>query len=97
MEALGIPPFHTLEPVKMRELMTQMRPDVPVEPVDHVEDLRVPGPGGEIPVRIYCVEENCGSSRGISRSSRKRSTPGNTARRKPKTLQAVMCSSRRSA
>ncbi|WP_322769627.1 alpha/beta hydrolase [Frankia sp. Cr1] len=52
--AAGLPPFHTLTPVQARALYAQLMalPDRPV-PVVHVADRMVPGPAGELPVRIY--------------------------------------------
>lgn len=50
----GAPEFHTLEPAAARELAKMMRPPSPtVEEVGAVEDRAIPGPGGDIPVRIY--------------------------------------------
>lgn len=50
--ALGLPPRHSLSAVEARTLPTA-RPPAPLEPVHAVEDLSVPGPAGNIPVRVY--------------------------------------------
>src|SRR5207249_2119700 len=58
MEALGLPPTEERTVEQARVLSRQrraMRPEVP-EPVARVEDRRIPGPHGEIPVRIYTPE-----------------------------------------
>ena len=53
MAALNMPPLHTMTPEQARR-----RPAAPVpgEPVARVEDRTIPGPAGEIPVRIYTPE-----------------------------------------
>ena len=54
LTAMGLPAFETQTVEQARaaiRMMSQTGP--PGEPVDHVEDQRVPGPGGSIPVRIY--------------------------------------------
>ena len=52
----GIPQVHELTPQQARETLPQMRdavlPDEP-EAVARVEDRRIPGPAGDIPVRVY--------------------------------------------
>ncbi|HXW85444.1 MAG TPA: alpha/beta hydrolase [Candidatus Binataceae bacterium] len=55
MKAAGLPELGTLPPVETRKIMDQMRlaRGVEVEKIAHVEDRRIPGPSGEIPVRIY--------------------------------------------
>jgi len=57
LAALGGAPTNTLSVAEAREgmrNMTAMRP--PGDEVAHVEDRRIPGPLGEIPVRIYAPE-----------------------------------------
>ncbi len=52
----SIPPVHELTPQQARETLPQMRDAVlPGEPeaVARVEDRRIPGPAGEIPIRVY--------------------------------------------
>lgn len=52
----SMPPLETLTPEAARarfEVFTELRRAMPVEPMDHVRDLTVPGPVGEVPVRIY--------------------------------------------
>jgi acetyl esterase len=53
--AAGFPPAHTLSPAEARELMVRRRAllDATPEPVARIEDRTIPGPAGEIPVRIY--------------------------------------------
>lgn len=55
MASLGLPAIHTLAPPAAREQMlaTVRARDVPVVEVGSIEDLTIPGPAGEIPVRIY--------------------------------------------
>jgi acetyl esterase len=56
MAAAKIPPFHTLTPEQAR--LGRRAPQGEPEPVAHVEDRTIPGPGGEIPVRIYVPKGN---------------------------------------
>jgi acetyl esterase len=51
MATLGLPPLHTVSPQEARTRMAV--PAAPGEPVAHVEDRIVPGPGGELPIRVY--------------------------------------------
>ena len=51
MAAAKVPPFHTLTPQEAR--VARRAPQGEPEPVAHVEDRTIPGPGGEIPIRIY--------------------------------------------
>ncbi len=55
MKALGLKPMHELSPVDAREQMEAgvRARDVPTIQVGAVEDRTIPGPGGEIPVRVY--------------------------------------------
>jgi acetyl esterase len=53
--AQGGPPLESLSPAEARELaraMTKHMGGTP-EPVHSIENLRIPGPDGEIPVRVY--------------------------------------------
>ena len=50
--ALGLPPNHTVSPQEARSNM-KARPQSPGPEVARVEDRAIPGPGPEIPVRIY--------------------------------------------
>ncbi len=52
MAAMGMPPIHEQEPEAVREA-NRLPPAVPGATMAHVEDRSIPGPGGEIPVRIY--------------------------------------------
>ena len=58
MAALNLPAIHSLEPPAAREqMLAQVRArDVPVIEVGSIEDRTIPGPAGEIPVRIYRPE-----------------------------------------
>jgi acetyl esterase len=59
MATLGLPAFDTLTPEQARRQMEMTRAAAPPgEPVHSVEDRAIPGPGGEIPVRIYRPEGN---------------------------------------
>lgn len=58
MAALNVPPLNTLTPETIRQLI-QMQTDSGTsqfgepEPIAHVENRTIPGPAGDIPVRIY--------------------------------------------
>lgn len=49
--ALNAPPIYTLSPAAARKTVPQIPP--PYEPIARVEDRRIPGPDGDVPVRIY--------------------------------------------
>ena len=51
----GAPEFHELTPQQARETFAQMRALLSGEPeaVARVEDRRIPGPVGDIPIRVY--------------------------------------------
>jgi len=53
--AQGDPPLETLQPSEARRLAAEsLRPVAGIaEPVSSVEDLRIPGPEGDIPIRVY--------------------------------------------
>jgi acetyl esterase len=54
MAALGLPSMDTLSPEDARRQMEMTRAAAPPgEPVHDVEDRTIPGPAGEIPIRIY--------------------------------------------
>ncbi len=55
MAALNMPELHTLTPEQVREgiAMQLAMENIEPEPVARVENRRIPGPVGEIPVRIY--------------------------------------------
>ena len=55
MAARATPPITTLEPAVMRA-GAKNAPRPPAPEVGKVEDRTVPGPGGEIPVRVYTPE-----------------------------------------
>lgn len=52
MAALGAPPLGSMEPAAARAMMEAV-PRPPGPAMHIVETRRIPGPGGEIPVRIY--------------------------------------------
>ncbi|HEY8491534.1 MAG TPA: alpha/beta hydrolase [Dehalococcoidia bacterium] len=54
LAAAGAPPLNTLAPEEARRLMKagRLMPPQP-DPVARVEDRTIPGPAGEIPVRVY--------------------------------------------
>ena len=58
MKALGLKPMHTLSPVDARIQMTETAKarNVAVIEVGSVEDSAIPGPAGDLPVRIYRPE-----------------------------------------
>ena len=47
------PPLSSLPPDQGREIYRLMRPVNPELPIGKVEDRRIPGPAGDIPIRIY--------------------------------------------
>lgn len=56
LAAQGGPKLHEMTPAEARRAFEGMRLPLPGEPVASIEDLRVPGPAGEIPVRLYVPE-----------------------------------------
>lgn len=53
---LNLPAWNTLTPDEVRAQVEAGRVPIPPEPVARVEDRTIPGPAGEIPVRIYAPE-----------------------------------------
>lgn len=56
LERLRLPPLHTMTPVEaraMREAAARLAPALEPEPVATVDDRTLPGPGGELHVRLY--------------------------------------------
>ena len=56
MSSAGLPPTHQLTPDEARAALVTRRALLPAaepQPVGGVEDRRIPGPGGELKVRIY--------------------------------------------
>jgi acetyl esterase len=51
--ALNVPPFHTLTPEQNRQSLKAMSIIEVPTPVASVEDRKIPGPDGDIPVRLY--------------------------------------------
>src|SRR5207249_752345 len=55
--AMGLPPFESLSLEEGRQFIESVRNFmVPVEEVASVEDVAIPGPEGDIPLRIYNPE-----------------------------------------
>lgn len=54
--AAGTPPFHKMIPEQGRQFLRSRPPMGTPEPVAHIENRRIPGPAGDIPVRIYRPE-----------------------------------------
>ena len=59
LAALDMPPMHTQEPAAVREA-NLLPPAVPDVAMASVDDRTIPGPAGDIPVRIYRPVENSG-------------------------------------
>ena len=55
LEAQGGPPLESLPPAEVRQMIREMTTQLggTPEPVQSIENLRIPGPNGEIPIRIY--------------------------------------------
>jgi len=53
LEAQGGPPLSELTPDQAREVFRAVQPPAPDIPVGAVRDASIPGPGGDIPVRLY--------------------------------------------
>ena len=53
---LNLPAWNTLTPDEVRAQVEAGRVPIPPEPIARVEDRTIPGPAGEIPVRIYAPE-----------------------------------------
>jgi acetyl esterase len=58
LSAAKTPAFHTLSPEEARRAMAQRRATGTPEPIARVEDRRIAGPRGEIPIRIYTPDGN---------------------------------------
>ncbi len=56
LDALGMPDLSTLEPQVIRQLTAAAVNLAAGEPVARVENRTIPGPAGEIPVRVYTPE-----------------------------------------
>ena len=53
-EALGLPAYQDLTPIEARKQMLSLAPPVdPLLSVKRVEGRNIPGPGGDIPIRLY--------------------------------------------
>jgi len=58
LAASGAPPLDSLPPVEMRAAAAALRGfDLPPVPLEVVQDIRVPGPAGDIPARLYDPRE----------------------------------------
>ena len=53
MAQSGAPELHQMTAAESRAMYRDLKPDIPLVDVYRVEDRSVPGPAGEIPVRIY--------------------------------------------
>ncbi|HXG41534.1 MAG TPA: alpha/beta hydrolase [Dehalococcoidia bacterium] len=53
MAQAGVPPFNQMTVEQARQSMTGLAGTAPKYPVAKVEDRTIPGPAGDIPVRIY--------------------------------------------
>jgi acetyl esterase len=51
--ALNMPNFQSLSPQQAREMYKATRSTAAPEPVDRSDDRTIPGPAGDIPVRVY--------------------------------------------
>ncbi len=58
MDAQGAPPLESQDPIEARNSRLEPMKLLGGEPdaLGHVENLTVPGPGGEVPVRVYASE-----------------------------------------
>jgi len=58
MQEGGAPPVHTLTPVQARESRNPVFIELggPPEPLQNVENMTIPSPSGQIPVRIYAPQ-----------------------------------------
>lgn len=57
MASLNMPPMHTMTPEEIRQgIAMQMAMMEEGEPVFQIENRTIPGPAGEIPVRVYTPE-----------------------------------------
>jgi acetyl esterase len=53
LEQLGAPDLSTLDPQEARSAFEELRPDESSEDVGDVTDRTIPGPGGDLPIRVY--------------------------------------------
>ena len=60
----GFPPVHTMTGAQARAVIrARFVPAAKPEPVAEVRDHLIPGPGGDIPVRIYRPDRDADTSR----------------------------------
>jgi|SRR5271165_2163697 len=66
MAALGLPPIESLTAEEARKRVSENRAELTgaLEPLASVDNLRIPGPAGEIPVRVY-TPQGGGSGAGV--------------------------------
>jgi acetyl esterase len=64
MKELGQPPIHELAVDAARQFALEMlvQADIPKTEVGSVEDRLIPGPGGDLPIRIYTPSESADGS-----------------------------------
>lgn len=62
IDAAGFPQVHTVTPAEARANAIRRRAmfNAPVEPVAKVEDRKIPGPAGQIPIRVYWPDPSTG-------------------------------------
>ena len=53
MAALNVPPIQSLEPAMARVMFDSIPVPAPVNPAAETCDRTIPGPAGEIPIRVY--------------------------------------------
>jgi acetyl esterase len=56
----GLSAFKDMDAIQARQLMEMMKVEAPLDPVGSTEDRTIPGPAGEIPIRIYRPENATG-------------------------------------
>jgi hypothetical protein len=56
MAATNPAPITAMTPGQAREMFEKLRLPLPGDPVARIEDRRIPGPAGEIPLRVYAPE-----------------------------------------
>jgi acetyl esterase len=65
LAAAGGPPLHEVEPDAARQMMRALTSIEEQVEVERVDDRLVPGPDGDIPVRVYTPAESVGANHGV--------------------------------
>jgi acetyl esterase len=65
LAAAGSPPLHETEPEAARQMMRALASMEERVEVERVDDRTVPGPGGDVPVRVYTPAESIGANHGV--------------------------------